>query len=429
MLSASQTGTLPRFGGTAVSAAYVAQLRYPFLARELAPSGKLHVIGILLALIQSGLLFSLWRGVAKYRSDWLINAAIVASIVLMGAIAMTSRHLIAADVYAYVGYAKLGLHQAYSPPSVPFGPGYEPVNRLWGEPMIPCIYGPLWLILQILASGWTHSLTQGIVATRALGAISVIAIVFALSRFGVPKETCTIVALNPAILTYYVSDAHNDSLGVVFALLAAFVAPAAPLLAALLVSCGALVKVSLIGLSFVIFRAQASLLRRGAYVVLSLVALGVGSYALAGPPYFHDLFQHALDLTSYTGNNHFLSTHIFRFVELCALAVLGLVFFGRKLLSSGPWPLYAMSGISYPWYVLWGLPYAALDQRLLRGFLIALPTVTALIEPFYTKAYFNTATNAAIVAYVIIELIRSTRFPRRYRKPLAEVGPHLRSSE
>ncbi len=94
-----------------------------------------------------------------------------------------------------------------------------------------------------------------------------------MSRFGVSKDICTIFALNPAVLTYFVSDAHNDAIGVAFVLLAAFVAPAAPLIAALLVSCGALVKVSLIGLSLVIFRTHASLLRRCAYVMLSLVAL------------------------------------------------------------------------------------------------------------------------------------------------------------
>jgi hypothetical protein len=340
----------------------------------------------------------------------------------MVALAMTSRHLITADVYAYIGYAKLGLHQAYSPPPLPFGPGYEPINRVWGEPMIPCVYGPIWLVLQILASGWTHSLAQGIFATRALGAISVAAIVFALNRLGASRDTCTIVALNPAILTYYVSDAHNDAIGVALALFAAAAAPAAPLLAALLMSCSALVKVSLIGLSFVIFQAQASLLRRCAYVTLSFVALGFGSYAIGGPPYIHALFQHVFEITSYSGNNRFLSTYIFRFVELSAVVVLCLVLFRRRLLNAGPWPLYAMSGVSYPWYALWGLPYAALDQRILRGFLIALPTVMALIEPFYTKAYFNTATNAVIVVYVTVELIRTIGLRRRSRRSLVEVG-------
>jgi hypothetical protein len=340
----------------------------------------------------------------------------------MLALAITSDHLIAGDVYAYIGYAKLGLHQAYSPPAVPFGPGYEPINRVWGEPMIPCVYGPIWLVLQILASGWTHSLAQGIFATRALGALSVAAIVFALNRLGVSKETCTNVALNPAILTYYVSDAHNDAIGVAFALFAAVAAPATPLLAALLVSCGGLVKVTLIGLSFVTFQAQTSLLRRCAYVMLSFVALGFGSYAIGGPPYIHALFQHVFELTSYSGNNRFLSTYIFRFVELSAVVVLCLIFLGRRLLNAGPWPLYAMSGVSYPWYAFWGLPYAALDQRLLRRFLIALPAVTTLIEPFYTKAYFNTATNAAIGAYVVVELIRTMRISRRSHESLAAVG-------
>jgi hypothetical protein len=59
----------------------------------------------------------------------------------MVALAMTSRHLIAADVYAYVGYAKLGFHQAYSPSPVPFGAGYEPINRVWGEPMFRASMG------------------------------------------------------------------------------------------------------------------------------------------------------------------------------------------------------------------------------------------------------------------------------------------------
>jgi hypothetical protein len=350
LLSASQTGTLPRFDGTAVSAAYVAQLTYPFLARELHPSAKLHLVGIVLALMQTGILLALWRGVAKFRSDTMINAAIVASIAIMVALSMTSRHLIAADLYAYVGYTKLGFHQAYSPPPVAFGPGYDPINRLWGEPMIPCVYGPIWLALQILASGWTHSLTAGILATRALGAISVAAIVFALNRLGVSKETCTIVALNPAILTYYVSDGHNDALGVAFVLFALLVASAAPLLAAFLVSCGALVKVSLIGLSFVIFQAHASFLRRCSYVMLSFAALVVGSYALAGPTYARALFQHVFEITSDSRNNHFLSTYILRLVELSAVAVLWLAFFRRKFLNSGPWPLYIMSGVSYPWY-------------------------------------------------------------------------------
>jgi hypothetical protein len=163
-------------------------------------------------------------------------------------------------------------------------------------------------------------------------------------------------------------------------------------------------------------------LRRCAYVTLSFVALGFGSYAIGGPPYIHALFQHVFEITSYSGNNRFLSTYIFRFVELSAVVVLCLVLFRRRLLNAGPWPLYAMSGVSYPWYALWGLPYAALDQRILRGFLIALPTVMALIEPFYTKAYFNTATNAVIVVYVTVELIRTIGLRRRSRRSLVEVG-------
>jgi hypothetical protein len=67
-------------------------------------------------------------------------------------------------------------------------------------------------------------------------------------------------------------------------------------------------------------------------------------------------------------------------------------------------------------YVLWGLPYAALDKRILRGFLIALPTVTTLIEPFYANTYLNTATNVAIVAYFTFELLRSNGFRRSSRE-------------
>jgi hypothetical protein len=157
--------------------------------------------------------------------------------------------------------------------------------------------------------------------------------------------------------------------------------------------------------------------------LLAFIVLGIGSYALGGPTYIHDLFRHVFELTSDVRYNHFLSAYIIRFVELSAVVVLALAFFRRKLLRSGPWPLYIMSGVSYPWYVLWGLPYAALNQRLLRGFLIALPTVTALIEPFYARAYFNTATNSAMLAYVTVELIRTIEFARRSRKSPTEVGP------
>ena len=117
----------------------------------------------------------------------------------MLALAMTSHHLIAGDVYAYIGYAKLGLHQAYSPPrQFRSGPGYEPINRVWGEPMIPCVYGPIWLAapdtrLRLDALACARHLRNACPRRDLRG----VAIVIALNRLGVSKETCTICGSQP----------------------------------------------------------------------------------------------------------------------------------------------------------------------------------------------------------------------------------------
>ena len=69
-------------------------------------------------------------------------AIVAATMVAMLVVAGYDHNLKNADVYAYVGFAKLGM-AAFHLPRELFTGDYETINRLRGNPLVPCPYGPL----------------------------------------------------------------------------------------------------------------------------------------------------------------------------------------------------------------------------------------------------------------------------------------------
>ena len=86
------------------------------------------------------------------------------------------------DAYAYSGYAKLPhLADAYAPPATRLSGSFGVVNDVWGTPLVPSYYGPLWVALSKVVAGGAQSLASAIFAFRLIeaGAFVWIAIVLA----------------------------------------------------------------------------------------------------------------------------------------------------------------------------------------------------------------------------------------------------------
>jgi hypothetical protein len=425
MLVASQHGDriLPPVGAP-MSAADVLNLPYPLAFITGNASAGLHRLYIVLALVQTAALFGLWKILIKGLQDQLVRIAVGVSAVLLFAFALQSKWLASTDVYAYIGYAKLGFAHAYSPTAQPFSGDFAVINRLWGLPQLPCLYGPLWLAVEHLAAGWTTSIAQAMISTRIVSILSLLGCAVALWRLKAPAVIYPLLLLNPAIIKMYVVDGHNDLLGVLFVILALAAAAGAPLVAAVLIACAGLVKVSLIGLSVVVFRGPGSLWLRCGYVATSLAILVAGSFAFGGTAYVNDMFHQVGWINSAFSHDH-LSFLLIRILEVVAVLVLVAAFFRGTLVPAGSWPLFTISGVAYPWYLIWGLPYAAVTGSGLITFLIALPAVSAMVEAVYGDPHYSTLALAAIVIYVLVSFVRlflGSRSARPLVSPVRQAG-------
>jgi hypothetical protein len=341
------------------------------------------------AIAQAGVLWILWRALGFGLNARSVRFAAGAAAAVMLALGVWDRSLLSFDVYIYVEFAKLGL-AAYHPPHVAFAGEYSIINRMWGVPMIPCLYGPLWLAVERAAAGGAATLSAGIVLTKLVGAAAVTAMALAAGRAGVGRVGSALIVLNPAVVTYYVANAHNDALGITFLLLA-IAAAATPLRAVLLVVCAGLVKLPMVLCALLVFRGPGSVGIRCAYVGLSVVLAVAGSYLFGGPAYLGELSHRGLKVA-------FAPVRV---IDVMTVFALLLIFFRGIVRRSGSWTLGMFGNVSYPWYLIWGLPYAALERRALAQFLIGFPLIAALLEPIHSGYAVGDLTLAAIFGYVV----------------------------
>lgn len=297
--------------------------------------------------------------------------------------------LVSTDVFGYVAYARLEVLHGLNPYiSAPFAAPHDAILPFvfWKHATSP--YGPLFTLASAplalvspAADLWIYKVLVG----TASVALAVLVARLAATRGLNPARAAIFVGLNPILLVYAVSGAHNDLLGVLLLLGAvALTLQGRAAAGAGTAVAAAAIKVTLgLALPFVLIGAGH---RRRAIIgaALALATIVLATLAMFGTQVFGQLHR-------ITTNPHFdiagsgpdrlataLGTHIgsgvraasVAFAALAAAVALTSAWRGRDWLTAAGWAMLALIvsiASLAPWYLVWLLPLAALGRsRALR---------------------------------------------------------------
>jgi hypothetical protein len=376
------------------------------------PNGLL-VAAVLVGALQSAFLFVIYKSLHRNPLDTIVVSAIASGAIVLLLISLLARNISSNDVYAYVGYGKLGLAQAYEPQAHELPTAYGLVGELWGDPMPPCYYGPLWVLIAQTAMSFAGSVVQGVYIWRAIGLASFIAILILLRAKGLSPDIIALVALNTGFVELFVAEAHNDLLAVALTLAATIAVRKLPLLAAVLIAAAALIKLPFIALGFLAFSSKTTLRRGIGYMTVAVVLTVLGSLAFGGSHYFADLLLRLNHPPPREVPIVAWAKFSMRALFAIALAAVLLAFIWRKYLgNSVSLSFIGLSMLkSHPWYLIWAMPYAWLDEKSLVVYLIAFPLVASLM---FTKL----ATPVLCVTFTLLDLALRTRAKATYLRDL-----------
>jgi hypothetical protein len=368
-----RTPALPLMGR-----AFFLALPYPVVDPGFGPPRWAHLALIATACAESAVLYGLYRALRARAIDMPQRAVLAVGALAMVVAALRAHAVLGMDLYAYAGFARLGVPAAYATPATPFTGDFGAVNAMWGLPMLPSPYGPLWVWIAHLAAGGAGSLSGALVALRVLALVPFAAVALLLLRLR-GLAFAALFALNPGTVMLYLANGHNDLLAVAGVLGALCAVPALPLLAAVLVAAAGLVKLPYAACALLVFAGRGDLARRVAWAALSVALVVLGSLVFGGAEYVTHLTAR-VGADAATGLNA-LTSRTIRF-GLAALAITGLLtaFLRGTIWRNVAWSLVASSSAVYPWYLAGAIPYAVLERGALAAFLILFPLASALLE-------------------------------------------------
>ena len=370
--------------GKTVGPAFIAALPYPVVDPQFGPPRSVHVAIVALGAVQAAIVYALYRALRDRVVPVSERAVLVVVAAAMFAIALAAPAMAGFDAYAYAGYAKLPhLADAYSPPAMRLGGSFGIVNDVWGTPLVPSYYGPLWIAISKLVAGGAQSLGSAIFAFRLVevGAFVWLAIVFAAWRRD--AMFVALFALNPAVYGLYVANTHNDLVAVALIVSAVALAHRFPLVSAIAVAAAALIKVPFVAAALYVFAGRGSLSVRLGWVVLAVILAGAASLVFGGHAYAADLISR-LHETNAGGRFFQVTARAVKFgLLLVAGTALVAAFVRGVAWRTAGWSFITLGSLAYPWYLIWALPYAALERRALVAFLVLLPLVAAAMEPAF----------------------------------------------
>jgi hypothetical protein len=388
----------------ALSSNFIHSLPYPFVYSPYSNRGDWFVL-FAIGLAQAAALFFFRRASRLQRPTLGYWGFLAISMMVMVAISLHARSLLSEDVYAYAGYAKLGTVNAYAPPAKQFAGEFADVNRIWGLPMVPSYYGPLWVALSAKVAGRLASLGAAIFSFRVLEIVPFIAIaaVFAMRD----RSSLPLFILNPAIANLYIANGHNDLLPISCVVVATALAAGAPILAMGLVVIASLVKVPFALFALVAFAGRSALNRRLAWALATVIASIAAALLWGGMAYAHGLFSLAgsRGAAVHAEPRALVSLAIDRALLAIALAALLAVFVRGFIVRSASLAFMVLNPVViYPWYTAWGLPYAAPEERAVAMLLIALPVISAALERAFPLPEASHAALAVVLAVTLIEI-------------------------
>ncbi len=315
--------------------------------------------------------------------------------------------IVSTDVFGYIAYAReLAAHGLNPYLSEPISLGHESLLKFvyWKHqpspygPLFTLLSAPLGLISTILAL-WLYKAAAGLASI----AIVLLVVDVARQRGIEPARAAIFVGLNPLLLIYAVSGAHNDLLATLLVVLAVALALRSRHAAAgAAVAGAAAVKLTLgIALPFLLIGSH----RRGRSVwgaAAAAVAIGVPAWILFGPHVFSQLHRISSDPlfdTTFSGPDRLARSlgspidsgvRAACFVCAAVAAAVSLVWAwrGGDPIAAAGWALLALlASIASlaPWYLLWLLPLAALSRN--RGLTLATLLATAYLLAVHVPAF------------------------------------------
>ncbi|MBV8148190.1 MAG: hypothetical protein JO092_03775 [Candidatus Eremiobacteraeota bacterium] len=359
-----------RYGATHASPLPPSRLREPLPTVFLysVHSDAIEAIALICAALQSYALIAIYRSEPSRR---LVAGAAAVMIVL----SLAEPALTSADLYSNVGYAILG-KLAYSPPTHPFPEAFRAINYEWKPPLPPSPYGPIWLAVLWCVTSPFATLLGKMMALRCFCAACFLTLPWLMRALGLPRRLSIVTQLNPALAMFFVTNAHNDVFALVWICGAAVLAKRSSAWAALPLAIAGLVKLPYVVLGLPVLTALRPVSVRFFSAAGAIAVVGLVSWGIGGREDVAALLTHARPMEENAGW-HVVVSMVAIVVVLAALA-------GARRYRAAVWLLPPVGGFYpafvYPWYLVWGLPYALVRHRVLAYFLVWLPLVSALVD-------------------------------------------------
>jgi hypothetical protein len=324
---------------------------------------------------------------------------------MLAILAVWSPAVSSGDVFGYVGLGLLGPHPFDRPPHF-FTGEYGRVFDTWH--LRPTIYGPAFTSVNAAVVALGAGFAGKVYALRAFGVVLLLLFAALVQTLVRSRALTAAVLLNPMLWLQFVTNAHNDLLGICLltgALLA--VARRVPLVAVALIAAAGCVKFPFLVIGALAFVREGP--RRAIVYSASAVALCLAASAVfSGQPYLD-----ALLLTART-RAHFTDPVLNELKLGLSLAVLAVTLFvvlrGRFPAFAG-WLYTALAPVLFPWYLAWAFWYALAAQRAALVTVLALPLLATLSDGIYGFETLAYALPAAAFAGLVYALRAATPRP------------------
>jgi hypothetical protein len=304
---------------------------------------------------------------------------VAAALALAWMLALALRVPTDGDAWAYVGYGIVPtMAQAYETPAQPFSGSFHAINDEWGTPLLPAIYGPVWIAYLRLLVGHAPSLAAGVLTLKVAAIAFFFALLALFRKLRAPTAFIAVVALNPAFIDEFVAGVHNDLPAVVLSLLALLTLRSQRVVAAIaLLGAAALIKITFLAVSLTVIAGHGTLRRRLAWFsgVACVTAAGM---LVGGAPLMHAM---ALVGGGWLQTRAIvLATHGV-VAAVAAFAIVAAFVFDRWF-PGAVWSFAAMNAMFYSWYQAWGIPFAVRTSTswTAAAFFIAWPAVQQMIH-------------------------------------------------
>jgi hypothetical protein len=362
-----------------------------------SPTDLAQLFGII-SLVQTGVLALLYVSLAsgpERRRDLALTAVGTAAMLVCG---LCFRNT-GGDIFAYAGSALLA--HPYAPEHVRFSGEFAVINGLWGYPLLPSPYGPVWATLAHLIVAPFHTMRGAMLGFQSLEAAAFLGTIALLRGRGVRLATLAVFALNPFVVETYVAQGHNDLFPSALALAACFLwAPVA--VVAVVAAGGVKLPLALLGLcAFARFDSA-----RTRWICAAAVVAGTAILVLlAGPDYLRAI------RTVSQAYWQPLSPAVHVLHVTCAVLAVGFVIAGlctKRLPAGGAWCGVALAQYPLAHYLVWGMPFASASGAPAL-FLITLPYAGFEINNAFVATPFLNVLRAGVAVAIGFALYLTVR--------------------